>query len=568
MEVPIIRDIVIIFALSIAVLLTCHRLKLPSVVGFLITGVLCGPHCLGLISKLDDVEKLATIGVVLLLFTIGMEFSVGNIIKYKAYFFGGGLIQVIGTIIATAFIADFGLGKPLGEAIFIGFLLALSSTAIVMRVLEEKGETESPHGRLTLGILIFQDIIAVPMMLLIPLLAGQGEEIAMGHVINFFKGIIVLFVMAIVAFRGVPKLLYYVARTKKHELFLVSLFTICFAVAWMTSSLGLSLSLGAFFAGLVISESEYSDEAVGNVLPFQEIFTSFFFVSMGMLLDLKFVMEQPFLILFLAFTVIAIKATVGAIAALTLGMSMRSAVMAAVAISQIGEFSFVLANSGMEHGLISDFNYQLFLSVSLVTMTIAPSLIDLSDKLAEVVKKVPLPKRLVARQDLMVKEVHQEHVIIVGFGLRGRHLARAAKEFKIPYQILEMNPEIVKLEQANGEPIHFGDPSHDAVLMHIGIKHAKTMAVVINDAVATKRIIRLARELNPTLYIITRTPAIADVAKMFQIGADDVVADEFGSSLEIFTRVLQKSEVPKEEIARQAEIVKREGYQILHWTSE
>lgn len=568
MEIPIFKEVVVIFALSIGVLLICHRLNLPSVVGFLLTGILCGPHSLGFVGAVDDVENLATIGIVLLLFTVGMEFSIKNIVKYKFFFFGGGMIQVFGTIAICLLVTKFGLGRSWSEAIFLGFLLSLSSTAIVIRALEENGASETLHGRLILGILIFQDIVAIPMLLLIPILAGEGEEFKAAHLLTLLKGIVCLAIMAVVAFRGVPKLLYYVTRTRQRELFLVSVFTICFAVAWITSSLGLSLSLGAFFAGLVISESEYSDEAVGNVLPFQEIFTSFFFVSMGMLLDLGFVAQQPFLILGIALAALLIKAFVAGGCALILGMPMGAALVAALALSQIGEFAFVLAHSGMEYGLISDYNYQLFLAVSLLTMTVTPSLMAFSATLGQWMEKLPLPMKFKMGRNFSTKndESHlRDHIIIVGFGLRGMHLARAAKENQLPYVVLEMNPETVKHERRNGEPIHYGDPSHHSVLQHVGIKHARTIAIVINDVAATKRIIKSARSLNPNVYIITRTRYFREAPKMFHFGSDDVIPDEFGSSLEIFTRVLQKAGVCHTQINKSIHGVRREAYEALHW---
>lgn len=567
MEVPIIKEIVIIFALSIAVLLFCHRLKLPSVVGFLVTGVLCGPHGLGFVSGLDDVQNLATIGVVLLLFTVGMEFSIKNIIKYRYYFFGGGMLQVSFTLIGTLLVSKYLLGMPWNQSIFMGFLISLSSTAIVLRVLDEKGETESPHGRLILGVLIFQDIVAVPMMLLVPLLAGTGDEFDSSQLYQFVFGITVLAVMAVMAYYAVPRLLYYVTRTRNRELFLLSVLTICFAVAWITSSIGLSLSLGAFLAGLIVSESEYSDEAVGNVLPFQEIFTSFFFVSMGMLLDVSFVVHQPFTILVITAVVLIFKSCVAGGAALALGMPLRSAILGGVALSQVGEFSFVIAHSGIELGLASEYSYQLFLAVSLLTMGVTPTMIFLSSYAANWASKLPLPQKLKNglsyNSTESASEPLHDHLIICGFGLRGRHLSRAAKASLMQYVILEMNPETVKAEKKKGEPIRFGDPSHHSVLVHAGVRTAKMLAVVINDPLAAMHIVKVARALNPEIYIITRTRYFQEVANMFQAGANDVIPDEFGSSLEIFTRVLERTDMPQEGLYRYVDEIRNEGYEAL-----
>lgn len=566
---PIINEIVVIFALSIGVLLICHKLRLPTVVGYLVTGVLCGPHGLKLVGAVHDVENLATIGVILLLFTVGMEFSVKNIIKYKYYFFCGGVLQVCTTIICCIAMSTYGLGTPLAQACFLGFLICLSSTAIVIRALEDKNENESPHGRLILGILIFQDVIAVPMMLLIPLLAGVGEEVNLDYIYNFVKGVALLLFMAIIAFKGVPKLLYYVTRTKNRELFLLSVLTICFAVAWATSSIGLSLSLGAFLAGLVVSESEYSDEAVGNVLPFQSIFTSFFFVSMGMLLDIHFVIEQPFLIISIAAVIVLLKSFLAGGTAFLLGMPMRSAILVGIALGQVGEFSFVLAQTGMNHGMASDYQYQLFLAVSLLTMAVTPSLMSFAYPLANTMAKLPLPQKIKAGLKYSSEELFnapkKNHMIIVGFGMRGKHLAKAAKDAKLDYLILEMNSETVKNEKAHGEPIHYGDPSHPSVLAHAGVKTANSLIIVINDAVATMRIITAARTLNPSVYIIVRSRYFREAQRLFQIGANDVIPDEFGSSIEIFTRVLYQYNVSEEKIHQCIKEVRMEGYKTLKW---
>lgn len=567
MEVPIIKEIVIIFTLSIGVLLVCHRLKLPAVVGFLVTGVLCGPHGLGLVKAIDDVQNLATIGIVLLLFTVGMEFSIKNIVKYKYYFFGGGALQVFITLGVVMLASRYLISLPWNESVFLGFLIALSSTAIVLRALDDKGETESPQGRLILGILIFQDIIAVPMMLLVPLLAGAAEEFDIAHLYQFLFGISVLLIMALSAFYAIPWLLYYVTRTRNRELFLLSVLTICFAVAWVTSSIGLSLSLGAFLAGLIVSESDYSDEAIGNVLPFQEIFTSFFFVSMGMLLDISFVVYQPILVIAIALSVLLLKSFIAGAAALMLGMPLRSAVIGGIALSQVGEFSFVVAHSGINLGLVTEYGYQLFLSVSLLTMGITPTLMYFSAFIADWVGKLPISYRLKTglqyHQEDQSKGATSGHMIICGFGLRGRHLAKAAKVIGIPYLILEMNPETVKTEKKKGEPIRYGDPSHPSVLDHAGIKTAKTVAVVINDPIASKHIVSIAKSLNPNVYIITRTRHFQEVSGMLKAGASEVIPDEFGSSLELFTRMLQKAEIPQDALYRFVDGLRAEGYDAL-----
>lgn len=360
MDLPLLPDILTIFSLSIAVLLLCHRIHLPTVVGFLATGVLCGPHALGLVPEESEVQILAELGIILLLFTVGMEFSFKKILEYKRYFLIGGGLQ-IGLTVSAGMAIGWIIGRPFGESVFLGFLLALSSTAIVLRVLEEKMEMDAPHGRLILGMMIFQDIVAIPMMLLIPFLDGKGDEaFNFSLIVSIFKGVLILACVLYSAEKLVPRLLYYIARTRSRELFLLSVLAICLSVAWLTASMGLSLSLGAFLAGLIISESDYRAEAMSDILPFQGIFTSFFFVSIGMLLNLHFFLDQPFTILLLVAGVMILKALLAGAAGIAVGMPLRVVVISAFAMCQVGEFSFVLAKAGSSYGLGSDYHYQLF----------------------------------------------------------------------------------------------------------------------------------------------------------------------------------------------------------------
>jgi monovalent cation:H+ antiporter-2, CPA2 family len=566
METSLLKEVVIIFSLSIAVLLICHRLHIPTVVGFLLTGILCGPHALRFIRVVEDVQTLAMFGVILLLFTLGMEFSFKKVLTYKRYFFVGGSIQVVLTVLVGILIGRY-LDKTWSESILLGFLLSLSSTAIVLRILDSRRESNTPHGHLILGILIFQDIIAVPMMLFIPVLGDMAGSFDVSFLYRFGFDLIILLLLAFCAKKFIPKLLYYVASTRNKELFLLSVVTICFAIAWITSSLGLSLSLGAFVAGLIISESEYSSEAVGEVIPFKDIFTSFFFVSIGMLLDLHFVIQQPLIIILSAIGVLCLKSFIASLSAVILGMPIRTAVLTGIALSQVGEFSFVLAKSGIDHGLANDYRYQLFLSVSLLTMVISPLLIIWAHYVARLVSLLPFPPKiktgLALTKESTISEL-KNHIIIVGFGLSGKSLARCAKEADIDYVILEMNPEKVKQEKVKREPIYFGDATHSSVLHHVNIRKAQAVAVVVNDPLASLHIVKLARELNPDVYIIVRTHHLQEVHPMFHAGANDVVPDEFGTSVEIFTRVLRTFQLPPGKIEDLISELRVEGYEQLY----
>ncbi len=565
MQIPLLNDIVIIFGLAIAVLFICHRLRVPTVVGFLLTGIFVGPYGLGLIKAVHEVEILAEIGVVLLLFTIGIEFSLQRLLQIKKSILLGGSLQVLLTFLATLFIARH-FGQAFGEAVFIGFLVALSSTAIVLRLIQERAEVDSPHGRTTLGILIFQDIIIVPMILVTPLLAGATGNLGESLFVLLGKGIGIILLVIVSARWIVPQLLYQIARTRNQEIFLLSVVVICFGVAWLTSKAGLSLALGAFLAGLIISESEYSHQALGNILPFRDVFTTFFFVSIGMMLDVGFLFQQPGFIVLIALSVLVLKAIIAGSVTILLRFPLRTGILVGSALGQIGEFSFILSRVGVEHGLLAGNIYQMFLAVSVLTMAATPFIITLAPRLADIILRMPLPKRLISGFYPVPesKVVHRkDHLIIIGFGVNGRNVARAARVAGIPYAIIEMNPETVRREQAKGEPIYYGDATQEAVLQYANIKEVRIVVVAINDPTATRRITRTIRRLNPNVHLIIRTRYLQEMKPLYELGANEVIPEEFETSVEIFTRVLTKYLMPRDEIERLVAEVRADGYEMF-----
>jgi CPA2 family monovalent cation:H+ antiporter-2 len=564
MEMPLLNDIIVIFSLSIIVLFICSRLHIPSIVGFILTGILAGPHGLKLISAIYEVEILAEIGVVLLLFTIGIEFSFRNLIQIKKTVILGGSLQVLLTILVTFIIAT-SIKNTISESFFMGFLIALSSTAIVLRLLQERAEVNSPHGRATIGILIFQDLVIVPMILFTPLLAGVTESFGKALIVLIPKMIVIILLVIIGTKWIVPQILYQIARTRSRELFMMSVILICLAVAWLTYMAGLSLALGAFLAGLIISESEYSHQALGNILPLRDVFTSFFFISIGMLFDMGFIFSQPQLVVQSVFGVFFLKAIIAVFAAVLLGFSLRTAILIGLALSQVGEFSFILSKSGIQYGLLSAKSYQLFLAVSLLTMVLTPFIIRFAPHIANFVMKLPLPKRLKLGfyMEVIKPLVKRDHLIIIGFGVIGRNLAQAAKVTGISYLIIEMNPETVRKEKVKGEPIYYGDATQGTVLKQAAIKTAKITVVVINDPVATRRITEIIRKLNPKVYLIVRTRFLQEMNPLYKLGADEVISEEVETSVEIFTRVLRKYVIPRGEIERFIAEVRSNYYEMF-----
>ena len=567
METHLLNYILIVLGLSAAILFVCSRLRVPTIVGFLLTGVLAGPHGLGLIGAPHEVEILAEVGVVLLLFTIGIEFSAENLLRIKRSALLGGSLQVLFTALATLVIVRH-LGQGLMESIFMGFLVSLSSTAIVLRLLQDRAEVGTPHGRTSLAILIYQDIVVIPMMLFTPLLAG-GERNLDGVLLLMGKGAGVILLVMAGARWIVPQLLYQIARTRSQELFLLSIIVICFAVAWLTKAIGLSLALGAFLAGLVISESDYAHEALGHILPFRDVFISFFFVSVGMLLDLGFFVHHPGLILLLVLGVMVLKAIIAGGATALLGYPLRTTMLVGLALCQVGEFSFILSRVGTAHGLLPGNIYQIFLAVSVLTMAMTPFIINLSPALADIILKMPLPERLksglypVGIKPADERLHPEDHLIIIGYGVNGRNVARAARVAGIPHLVIEMNPETVRIERAKGEPLFYGDATREAVLNHAGIKRARMAVLVISDPAATRRIAATARKLNPKILIIARTRFVQEVDPLYVSGADEVIPEEFETSVEIFTRVLSKYLIPKDEIERLVAEVRKDGYEMF-----
>ena len=456
--------------------------------------------------------------------------------------------------------------KTTGEAVFIGFLLSLSSTAIVLKLFQERAEVDTPHGRTSLGILIFQDIIIVPMMLLVPLLSGASEDIGLSFLMLLAKGVIIIALVIASAKWVVPHVLYQIARTGNRELFLLSIVLICTAVAWLTAQAGLSLALGAFLAGLIVSETEYSHQALGNILPFRDVFASFFFISIGMLLDVEFLLKNPGIITLLTLGVLLIKALLAGSAALFLKFPLRTAILTGLALCQVGEFSFILSKVGVSQGLFSGNSYQLFLDVTILTMVATPLMMALAPRAADFILRWPLPQKLKLGSHLteeIGKSIPGDHLIIVGFGVNGRNLARAAKTGGIPYVIIEMNPETVRRERKSGEPIFYGDATQEEILIHANIKEARIIVVVINDPAAVRRITTLAHRLNPKVHIIVRTRYVNELQSLFELGADDVVPEEFETSVEIFTLVLKKYLVPREEIERLISEVRANCYMLF-----
>ena len=381
MQHHVLLNICALFGVATAVIIICKFLKIRYIIGYLITGVLLSPNTSSLFADMEEVEVYAEIGVILLLFTVGLEFSFGNLKKIKNYVLIGGASQVIFTILITAGLIWLIVSASAAESLFWGFLYALSSTAIVIKILQDANQVNTPHGKFILAVLLFQDIMIVPLMLFTPILAGVGGNPLIALLILLGKLVVIGLLSFLLARYVIPFMLKTVMKVKSQEVFLIATIFIVTGICLLTEEMGLSLALGAFIAGLIIAETEYNHMAITCFLPFRYVFMSFFFISMGMLLDYKIFLTDLDWIAFWFIFAFLVKATAGILAAKTLKINWKTAIIAGLSIAQIGEFSFVLAQSGLEYELISQHNYQIFLAVSILLMSITPFFVTSSDKL-------------------------------------------------------------------------------------------------------------------------------------------------------------------------------------------
>ena len=558
------RELIIVLTATIAIVFVFQKLRLPNIVGFLLTGVIIGPHGFQLIQSVDEVETLAEIGVVLLLFTIGLEFSLETILSVQRRVVWAGLLQVVLTTLVVLAVARL-LGASVEVGLFYGFLVSLSSTAIVLRIYHDRGEINSLQGRLASGLLLFQDLCVVPMMLLLPVLAGSGQDSIFLIVWVLAKSLITLVAIVWTARKLLPRLLHQVALLRNREIFVLFVVLVCFGTAWLTSETGLSLALGALVAGLVISESELSHQIVADILPLRDCFSGIFFISIGMLLNLGLLSQDFRITLFELLLMIGIKSLVLFAVFWWLYRSIRLGVVLGLGLAQIGEFSFVLAKAGINFKLLSPADGQIFLAASILSMMATPFLIQWAHTWAfgfeGLFKDIGFNRSTSGGANEIASATG--HVIVVGYGLNGQNLAQVLKEVSIPYRVLEMDPDLVHSAKTGGEPISFGDGTRPEILQQVGIDKARVLVVAISDPATTARLVSQARRLRTDLYIIVRTRYVAEIDHLYRLGANQVIPEEFETSVEIFARVLQEYHIPRNVISLQVDLIRREHYGTL-----
>jgi monovalent cation:H+ antiporter-2, CPA2 family len=548
------EELVIAYGVGVLVVLLLHRLRVPVVVGFLVAGVVVGPHGAGLVRDVEAVGALADIGVVILLFTIGVEMSVSRVIRMGAGLLIAGLLQMVLTAGGTALPAWLLSGSGT-TAITLGLLVAASSTTLLLRILQERGEVDSPHGRLAVGISIVQDLCVVPIMILLPLIGGaaRGPEetaLAIGKAVAVLAGTVVL------ARWVVPRVFEAVVNVRSRELFALTVLFLCIGTAWLAGLAGLSLALGAFLGGLVVSESPYSQQVLGEMLPLRDGLAGLFFIGVGMLLDLGHAVDHAPEVLAAVAAILVFKTLVTALAVAVAGYGLRIAVLVGIALAQVGEFSFVLSREATRLGLLDHAAQQLFLAAAVLTMAASPFAYRAAARLADAADRLGrgrIRRRLEA--DALPANFG-DHVILLGFGVTGRNVAKALDHHGRPWVVVEINPETVRRERAAGTHILYGDAGHPEVLAKAGIAAARLLVVAINDAPSARRVVELAKRMNKNVRVLVRTRFVREVPDLIALGADDVVPEELESSVELFARALRAYDLPHEAIERSVQAIR------------
>jgi K+:H+ antiporter len=557
-----------IVAAGAVVAYVCQRVRLVPIVGFLLAGVLIGPNALGLVRDREMVDAAAEVGVILLLFTIGIEFSLERLGRIKRLIFGGGGLQVgLATLATTGLLVAFGVSWR--AALFTGFLVALSSTAIVLKVLSDKGETSAAHGQVALGLLIFQDLAVVVMVLVVPTLGGASGSGA-SIVWALAKAGAIIAAVLLVARRVMPKILESVARTCSPEIFLLTVIAICFGTAYLTSLAGVSLSLGAFLAGLLVSESRFSEHAFSEILPLQILFSAAFFISVGMLLDVRFLaLNLPLVGAAVALVLVVKFMTTGA-SVLSLSYGAPVAAASGLVLAQVGEFSFVLERSGRDVGLspggLGEVGSQTFIASTVVLMVLTPLLMQAGSRLARKIEEKHNRRGAEALEG-EASGGHspdiEDHVIVAGYGQAARRLVRVLNGSRIPYVITTLSPEGANEAEGEGRNVLRGDAGRQRTLQLAGVERAKMVVVADDEPAVARRIAAVARTLNPTARILVRTRYMEEVERLTEAGADRAVAEELESVVALFSDVLRGYQIPAAEIDAHEEAIRRGGYAAL-----
>ncbi len=545
----ILTELVVVMGGAVVAALVLRRLRLPPVVGFILAGILVGPGGLGLVEDRHTIEAVAEVGVMLLLFTVGLKLKIGDLWRMRTTVFGSGVGQVVVTGAAAAAVA-FVLGRPAAEAVAWGMVVALSSTALVLWLLEGSGQTASSHGRGMVGVLLLQDLAVVPIMLALPVLAGHGGS--PGEIAWFLLRTAVVIVLTVVGARLLfPMVAARVVAAGSRELFTLTTVLVAVGTALVFGHFGLSMALGAFLAGMVVSESEFVSRMVDDVTPLRDVFNSVFFVSLGMLVDPGVWLSRPLAAAGLVAAVLVGKAALAAAVSYPVVRDPRVAAAIGLGLAQIGEFSVVVAAEAGRLGLLDQASRSLFLAIAVPTMILTPGLATAANRVARGAGR--------ACDELDVSD----HLVIVGFGVNGRNVHHALRLLDVPHVVVDVNPHTVRELTDDGDLAVYGDAEQEAVLRTAGVHRARGVIVAIPDAASTREVVAACRRIAPDAAILARTRYVREVEPLEALGADQVIPEEFETSLELVGRVLEMYGVAPSVILEEKEALRRRHYGAL-----
>jgi monovalent cation:H+ antiporter-2, CPA2 family len=548
-----------------------RMLHLPPMLGYLAVGVLIGPHALGLADNNASTHALAEFGVVFLMFSIGLEFSLAQLMAMRRIVFGLGMAQVVTTIVATVLFGwliasqlppSFHIGWQASFA--LGGALAMSSTAIVSKLLTERLELESAHGRRIIGILLFQDLAVVPLLILIPALAKNPERLAATLAWASFKAVVVLVLLLFIGQKVMRKWFTVVVKRRSQELFMLNLLLITLGAAWITERAGLSLALGAFVAGMLVSETQYKHQVEEDIKPFRDVLLGLFFITVGMLLNVRLVIENWWIVLILLVGPVLLKFALIALLAKLFGASDGVSIRTGLALAQAGEFGFVLLNLTAGADLIDPFIIQLVLASMVLSMLAAPFLIAKSDR---IVMKISSNEWMM--QSLQLTQIAsrtmaaQKHVIIAGFGRSGQSLATLLSEEKVPYYALDLDPERVQEAQAAGANVSYGDAARRESLVAAGIHRASALVITYASTPSALKVLHLVHELAPSLPVIVRSHDDTDLDLLKKAGAAEVVPEALEGSLMLASHALVMIGVPLRRVVHRVQSARDQRYASL-----
>ncbi len=554
-------ELILLLALTAAGLALFERMRLPAIAGFLVVGAVAGPGGFALVPDPERVRVLAEIGVIFLLFEIGLELPISRLrdLGKMGLIVGGSQVAV--TVAVVALGAGF-MGLPAASALILGGLVSMSSTALVMRLLSDEAQIDAPHGRLAVSILVFQDLAIVPFLLAIPFLADGGETSAVGLGLSLIRMLAALALVIFIVRVGVPRILNLVAQTRSPDLFSLLALLIVLGSAFLAEELGLTLAVGAFLAGVAAASSPYAQQLFSEVVPLRGVVLGVFFTAIGMLFEPQSLIDHaPLVVLYLVVTLVLKTGVVAAASHLLLGHSVRVALLAGLALSQTGEFTFVLAEAASKAGLLAEPYYQVVLSGSILSLLASPFVMRAAPRIADAVAKWS-DDRGANDEDIPQADaaLRQKRVVVIGYGPAGQTLTRLLRAIDIPYLVIDNNPRAVERAQRLDPDIHFGDATRPILLSWLGVHEARLVVVAISDALATRRIVTRIRLLAPNTPVLARTRYVREVDPLESAGASSVVAEEFEASIELVARTLETFEIAQGPIARFTQALRDEGY--------